>query len=162
VRPHLPVEQRQLALRLGARGLSLREIGPQVNCSHELVWIIARQAPRRPARRDGWVPGPGRLTPAGRGEITIGLRTGQSCTMIAAGLGEAVWTGVAGGSRQRRAGAHAGRGGRVSAPVSRRGGPRLPSWPAPSWLPRSPGGWKRGGRRSRSRAGCGPSSQAIP
>ena len=33
--PHLTVEQRQLALRLKARGLSLREIGPQVGCSHQ-------------------------------------------------------------------------------------------------------------------------------
>ena len=39
---HLTVEQRQLALRLKARGLSLREIGPQVGCSHELVRLIAR------------------------------------------------------------------------------------------------------------------------
>jgi hypothetical protein len=30
MRAHLTVEQRQLALRLKARGLSLREIGPQV------------------------------------------------------------------------------------------------------------------------------------
>ena len=30
MQPHLTVEQRQLALRLKARGLSLREIGSQV------------------------------------------------------------------------------------------------------------------------------------
>ena len=32
---HLTVEQRQLALRLRAKGWSLRQIGPQVGCSHE-------------------------------------------------------------------------------------------------------------------------------
>jgi IS30 family transposase len=32
---HLTAQQRQLALRLKARGLSLREIGPQVGCSHQ-------------------------------------------------------------------------------------------------------------------------------
>ena len=32
---HLTVEQRQLAFRLKARGLSLREIGPQAGCSHQ-------------------------------------------------------------------------------------------------------------------------------
>jgi len=31
----LTAEQRQLALRLKVRGLSLREIGPQVGCSQQ-------------------------------------------------------------------------------------------------------------------------------
>jgi transposase, IS30 family len=90
--PHLTVEQRQLALRLKARGLSLRQIGPQVGCSHELVRIIVRQAPRRPVRQDRWVPGPGRLTLADREEISIGLHAGQSFTAIANRLGKAVST----------------------------------------------------------------------
>jgi IS30 family transposase len=89
---HLTAEQRQLALRLKARGLSLREIGPQVGCSHELVRIIARQAPRRPVRQDRWVPGPGRLTLADREEISLGVRAGDSFTVIAARLGKAVST----------------------------------------------------------------------
>ncbi len=102
---HLTAEQRRLALRLRARGLSLREIGPQVGCSHELVRIIARQAPRRPVRRDGWVPGPGRLTLADREEITLGLRGGESFTAIAARLGKAVST------VSREVGANGGRDG---------------------------------------------------
>jgi IS30 family transposase len=92
MRPHLTVEQRQLALRLRARGLSLREIGPQVGCSHQGVALIVRHASRRPVRHDGWMPGPGRLTLADREEITIGLHTGQSFTAIAAQLGKAVST----------------------------------------------------------------------
>ena len=102
---HLSVEQRQLALRLRARGLSLREIGPQVGCSHELVRVIARQPPRRPVRQDGWVPGPGRLTLADREEISIGLHAGQSFTVIAAQLGKAVST------VSREVAANGGRGG---------------------------------------------------
>jgi helix-turn-helix protein len=158
---HLSVEQRQLALRLKARGLSLREIGPQVGCSHQSVALVVRQSSRRPVRHDGWLPGPGRLTLADREEITIGLHAGDSFTVIAARLGKAVWTvsrevAATGG----RAGT--GPGGRTSAPVSRPGGPRRPSWPARSWPPGSLPGWPGGGRRCRSRAGCGSSSRAIP
>jgi IS30 family transposase len=89
---HLTVEQRQLALRLKAKGLSLREIGPQVGCSHQGVALIVRHAPRRPVRRDGWMPGPGRLTLADREEITLGLHAGRSLTQIAVRLGKAVST----------------------------------------------------------------------
>jgi transposase, IS30 family len=92
MRPHLTVEQRQLALRLKARGLSLREIGPQVGCSYQGVALVVRHDSRRPVRRDGWVPGPGRPTLADREEITLGLHAGESFTMIAARLGKAVST----------------------------------------------------------------------
>jgi transposase, IS30 family len=105
MRPHLTVEQRQLALRLKSRGLSLREIGPQVGCSHQAVALIARHAPRRPVRHDGWVPGPGRLTLADREEISLGLRAGESFTTIAARLGRAVST------ASREVGANGGRTG---------------------------------------------------
>ena len=59
MRTHLTVEQRRLALRLRARGLSLREIGPQVGCSHQGVALIVRRASQRPVRHDDWVPGRG-------------------------------------------------------------------------------------------------------
>jgi IS30 family transposase len=92
VTAHLTAQQRQLALRLKARGLSLREIGPQVGCSHQGVALIARQHPRRSVRQDRWVPGPGRLTLADREEITLGVHAGQSFTAIAARLGKAAST----------------------------------------------------------------------
>lgn len=44
MRAHLTAEQRQLALRLKARGLSPREIGPQAGCSHRGATLVVRQA----------------------------------------------------------------------------------------------------------------------
>jgi transposase, IS30 family len=90
---HLTVEQRQLALRLKARGLSLRQIGPQVGCSHELVRIIARGGPSRPQRLvEPWLPGPGRLRLCDREEISLGLQGGEAFCVIAARLGKATST----------------------------------------------------------------------
>jgi IS30 family transposase len=90
---HLTAEQRQLALRLKARGLSLGEIGPQVGCSHQGVALIARRSPRRLVRQERWLPGPGgRLTLADREEITLGVPAGESFTVIAARLGKATST----------------------------------------------------------------------
>jgi len=105
MRPHLTVEQRQLALRLHAEGLSLREIGPQVGCAYQTVALIARRGSRRPVRLDGWVPGPGRLTLADREEITLGVHAGESFTVIAARLGKAV------PAVSREVAANGGRGG---------------------------------------------------
>jgi transposase, IS30 family len=89
---HLTVEQRQLARRLDAKGLSLREIGRQVGCSHEVVRTVVRRESKRPVRSDPWQPGPGRLALADREEISLGLREGASFTAIASRLGKAVST----------------------------------------------------------------------
>jgi IS30 family transposase len=89
---HLTVEQRQLARRLSAKGLSLREIGRQVGCSHEVVRTVVRRESKRRVRSDFWQPGPGRLTLADREEVSLGLRGGESFTAIAARLGKATST----------------------------------------------------------------------
>jgi DNA-binding CsgD family transcriptional regulator len=90
--PQLTMEQRQLARRLSAKGLSLRKIGGQVGCSHEVVRSVVRRDSKRPLRSQEWRPGPGRLTLADREEISLGIRGGQSFTAIAAGLGKSVST----------------------------------------------------------------------
>jgi IS30 family transposase len=89
---HLTVEQRQLARRLDAKGLSLREVARQVGCSHEVVRTVVRRESKRPVRSDPWQPGPGRLTLADREEISLGLRERASFTAIASRLGRAVST----------------------------------------------------------------------
>jgi transposase len=55
---HVTREQRQLACRLHARGMSLREISRQAGCSHEVVRTGVRRASTRPGSQD-WPPGPG-------------------------------------------------------------------------------------------------------
>jgi transposase, IS30 family len=92
MRPHLTMEQRQLARRLSAKGLSLREIGRQVGCSHEVVRTVVRRESKYPVRPDAWQPRSGRLTLADREEISLGLRGGESFTAIAARLGRAIST----------------------------------------------------------------------
>jgi IS30 family transposase len=89
---HLTVEQRQLARRLSASGLSLREIGRQVGCSHEIVRTVVRRESMRVVRSDPWQPGSGRLSLADREEISLCLHRGDSFTAIAAKLGKAVST----------------------------------------------------------------------
>ena len=81
-----------LARRLHAKGLSLREVGRQVGCCHEVVRTVVRRDSKRPVRSKSWQPGPGRLSLAHREEISLGLRAGDSFTAIAVGLGRAVST----------------------------------------------------------------------
>jgi transposase, IS30 family len=92
VTPHLTVEQRQLARRLSARGMSLREVGRQIGCSHEVARTVVRRESKRPVRSDPWQPGPGRLTLADREEISLGLHAGDSFAALAARLGRATST----------------------------------------------------------------------
>jgi IS30 family transposase len=89
---HLSAEQVQLALRLRARGLTLKEVGRQVCCDRREVHQLERHGRRRPPRPYGWQPGPGRLGLADREEISLGLRAGESFTVIAGRLGRAVST----------------------------------------------------------------------
>src|SRR6476619_3224264 len=89
---HLTVEQRMLARRLHAKGLSLREIGRQVGCSHEVVRTVVRRESKRPVRSQPWQPGPGRLTPADRERSAVTWRlattnTGRSASSNAGTTG---------------------------------------------------------------------------
>lgn len=89
---HLTAEQRTLILRLRARGLTLKEIGAQLDCTLQTASEVINRAPIRPVRQDRWEPGPGRLTLAEREEISLALRRHATLTAIAAELGRSVST----------------------------------------------------------------------
>jgi|GraSoiStandDraft_48_1057284.scaffolds.fasta_scaffold601249_1 hypothetical protein len=116
MRPHLTVEQRQLALQLKARGWSVREIGPQVDCAFQTVARITRRGSRRPVRLGA---GPGAADPGGPG----GDHSGLACRGVVhrdcrpgrqGGL-----DGCRGKWRPTVGGAPTGRGGPISVPASR-------------------------------------------
>jgi|SRR6516225_7833051 len=136
----LTKEQRRLALRLRARGWLLREIGAQLDCSHETVRqvLLGRIRPGRP---DVWSPASGRLSLADREEISLGLRAGETFTAAAeAGIGP---------------------GGPISGPGNAPVDPSPRSWPTGPWWPRWSGGCRSGGHRRRSLVACALSSPTI-
>jgi transposase, IS30 family len=87
----LTVEQRRFARRLKAQGCSLREIGAQVDCSHESVRLLLRDGRLR-GRVDEWSPGPGRLLLADREEISLGIGRGETFSAVASRLSRSVST----------------------------------------------------------------------
>ena len=59
---HLSREQKQLALRLHARGWRLVDIAKEIGCSAPMVGIMARTGRHLDAKPFGWKPRPGQLT----------------------------------------------------------------------------------------------------
>jgi Helix-turn-helix domain len=155
---HLTAEQWQLALRLKARGLSLREIGSQVGCSHQGVALIARQRPRRPVRQDRWGPGPGRLTLANREEITLGVHAGESFTVIAARLGKATATVSREVAGRRRPGPVSSLAGPPARPAAGQAAQDPEAGPCPTGRP----GQQLAGRMVVAGTDLGPVADPVP
>ena len=80
-------EQKQMALRLRAKGVKLKEITRELNFSLNAIEITLRGAQVRSGRPDEWVSSPGRLTPEEREDIFVGLSRGESMSSIARSLG---------------------------------------------------------------------------
>ena len=80
-------EQKQMALRLKARGLKLKEIARELNVTYGMVSATVHRKQVREGRPDGWEPAPGRLSAEEREHIMMGLRQRESMSSIAHRLG---------------------------------------------------------------------------
>jgi IS30 family transposase len=89
VTAHLTLEQKQMAHRLKAKGLTQLEIARDLGCKSITVRACLRGSGKRPGKTLGWTPRPGRLSIDEREEILVGLRKGESLSAIARSLGRA-------------------------------------------------------------------------
>lgn len=89
---HLSREQKQLALRLHARGWRLVDIAKEIGCSAPMVGIMARTGRHVDAKPFGWEPRAGHLRIEEREQILLGINRGDTLTAIAKQLGRAVST----------------------------------------------------------------------
>jgi len=88
--PHrMTREQKQMARRLKAKGLTLKAIARDLNCSLDLVTTSVYFQREGTGRPDRWAPAPGRLSSEDREEILVGLARGESMSAIARSLGRA-------------------------------------------------------------------------
>ncbi|WP_240930794.1 helix-turn-helix domain-containing protein, partial [Isoptericola sp. BMS4] len=89
---HLSREQKQLALRLRAKGWRRVDIAREIGCSAPMVGLMVRTGRHLDAKPFGWEPRLGHLTIEEREQILTGLARGDTFTAIAKGLGRAVST----------------------------------------------------------------------
>ena len=82
-RPHLTTEERALAFRLRAKGLTFKEVGEQLDASLQTAWNVLMKPQKHILPGDNWTPRPGRLTLEDREEISLGLRGGETFSAIA-------------------------------------------------------------------------------
>jgi IS30 family transposase len=87
--PHMTIEQRQMAHRLRAKGLTLRAIAREIGASDGGICDVLNNKRAKVGTDDRWVPAPGRLSAEDREEILIGLTRGESMSEIARQLGRA-------------------------------------------------------------------------
>ena len=86
---HMTREQKQMARRLKAKGLTLKEIARDLNCTVPLVTASVYVQPPECGLPDRWTPAPGRLRAEEREEILLGLSRNDSMSAIARSLGRA-------------------------------------------------------------------------
>ena len=79
--------QKQMALRLRAKGLKINEIARELNYTANAIRVTVSGDQIRDGRPDDWSPAPGRLSAEEREEIMVGLRDGESMSSVARRLG---------------------------------------------------------------------------
>ena len=82
-------EQKQLAFRLRGRGWRLVDIAREIGCTAPMVGLMVRDGRFTTGVADQWEPRVGCLGIIEREEILVGIRAGNSLTIIARGLGRA-------------------------------------------------------------------------
>jgi transposase, IS30 family len=80
-------EQKQLAFRLHARGWRLVDIAREIGCTAPMVGLMVREGKFTIGIADEWEPRAGCLTIEDREQILVGVRAGDSLTVIARCLG---------------------------------------------------------------------------
>ena len=124
---HMTQTQKQMARRLRAKGLGIKEIARELNYSADAIRVTVRDRQCRDGKPDEWSPAPGRLSAEEREEILVGLRDDESMSSIARRLGRSPSTVTrevaANGGRRTMA-----RGGRTAARGPRCAVPSPPSW----------------------------------
>lgn len=82
-------EQKQLAFRLRGRGWRLVDIAREIGCTAPMVGLMVRDGRFTTGVADQWEPRVGCLGIIEREEILVGIRAGNSLTIIARRLGRA-------------------------------------------------------------------------
>jgi len=83
------MQQRRRVRELRREGLKLREIVAELGCSRNTVMRVLHGLGKLESRQIVWSPGPIRLSLVEREEISLGLRDGDSLSVIAVRLGRA-------------------------------------------------------------------------
>ncbi len=89
---HMTREQKQMARRLRAQGMTLRAVGQQLGYSYEAIRRTVTRVQRRQGMPDDWTPSAGRLRAAEREAILLGIARGETLTAIACSLGRSTST----------------------------------------------------------------------
>lgn len=89
MRGKLSNEQKQMAFRLRAHGMSLVDIARQTGCTAPMVGLMVRDGLFTSGLPSDWEPRPGALTVTDREAILLGIGRGESLSMIARVLARA-------------------------------------------------------------------------